>query len=186
MLSPVAIQTSLALMRMAAESQTAKILDNALYLTNMTMSSIAKQFQTLIEPIENDPIVYYANALFVDPRYEINPLFQVIANDLFYSSVYNTAFTDGFVAANIINNWISTTTAAHINDIVSPEYMENVKNTTTMIVANAVSFNGKWAHQFDRSLTTNRTFYTGACVIENGERMELMESTVILNFLLIN
>lgn len=178
MLSPVAIQTSLALMRMAAESETAKIMDKSLYLTNMTLSTIAKQFQALIEPIETDPIVYFANALFVDPKFEINPLFQVIANDLFYSSVYNTDFTDGFVAANKINNWVSTSTAAHINDIVSPEYMENVKNTTTMIVANAVSFNGKWAHQFDRSLTTNKTFYTGACTIENGEQMEMMESTV--------
>lgn len=178
MLSPVAIQTSLALLRMAAISQTETILENHLYFANMSLSSTANQFHALLQPIQNNPMIKMANAIFVDTHYQIHPYYQVIANDLFYSSVLPCGFSDGFLSANTINNWISGETNYQINDIISPEYMEKVRRTATMILANAVYFNGRWAHQFDQSHTMNGSFYTGSCVAANAEPMPMMETKV--------
>lgn len=178
MLSPVAIQTSLALLRMAAGSQTETILQNHLYFANMSLSSTANQFHTLLQAIQNSPIIKMANAIFVDPHYKIHPYYQVIANDLFYSSVLPCDFSDAFQSANTINNWISGETNYNIMDLVSPEYMDKIRRTATMFLANAMYFNGRWAHQFDQSKTTNTTFYTGSCVAENAEAMPMMETKV--------
>jgi serpin B len=65
--------------------------------------------------------------------------------------------TDPEGARRAINDWVSQQTQERIKDLIP---QGGVDAATRLVLANAIYFNGKWAHPFDTSRTRDGIFHT--------------------------
>lgn len=154
-LSPFSAQTILALLLQGAVGQTAIDIAEGLKFTQPP-AVVAQSYQTLLAPLQDNPVLKTANKIYIQQNYTIKAEFQLKASRDFYSSVESVNFAQSQVAANTINSWVEAQTKNLIKNLISPSLLDG---NTRMVLVNAIYFKGTWANPFDKRLTKNSTFY---------------------------
>ncbi|XP_043288026.1 antichymotrypsin-2-like [Venturia canescens] len=98
-----------------------------------------------------------ANKVFV--RQDLLPYerYTTTIKVAFGSSVQAVNFEDPYEANRTINEWFSSQTNNHINNVIKPE---DVDRATDVVFANTVYFRGIWANQFDIRDTSSRFLFS--------------------------
>jgi serine protease inhibitor len=158
MLSPLSASTALTMLLNGCKGDTYDQLKETLkYPENMTLSEINEVYKSLV-----------AQLLVVDPKVKL-----ALANAIFYrlgfsvkAPFLNTMSTDFDAevagldfslpsALSTINNWASDNTNGKV-----PKVLDEISDAAVMFLMNALYFKGDWSYQFDKSLTSDRPFYT--------------------------
>lgn len=158
-MSPLSVQIALSLVYAGANGHTADVLASGLKLGGQSKEAIATAFHGLLTPLQNDPSLKIANSIYVMKGYEIEPAFNEIATNSYYSSVDALNFADNVASAKTINTWVEAKTNDKIKDLISADALDAL---TRLVLVNAIYFKGMWKHQFRKSDTMKEPFYTDA------------------------
>lgn len=184
-ISPLFIQSSLALLLVGADGKTLNLMKESLKLTGMSRTAIANQFQSLIQPYANSSAnasLQLATGVFINHEYSsflgfLNSSFLNVASQQFNALVQPMSFDSKEKAAGIINEWVDSATNNTIEQIIKPAA---INPKTTLLLANAVHFHGLWQHEFALETIQPMEFYTnGYCIRSNAKTIASVFDTVI-------
>ena len=82
--------------------------------------------------------------------------------------ISNVVWTDKETAASDINRWISEKTNNKIREAINSS---DIKDSTSIVIANTVYFKGEWKNKFDKEKTKSGTFFASA---ENQYKIAFM------------
>jgi len=158
MLSPLSAGAALTMLLNGCNGDTYDQLKGTLkYPGNITMSEINEVYKSLVaQLLVVDPKVKLAlaNAIFYRLGFSVKAPFLNIMSTDFDAEVAGLDF-DLPSALTAINRWASDNTNGKI-----PEVLNNISPDAVMFLMNALYFKGDWSYQFDKSLTSDRPFYT--------------------------
>lgn len=173
-MSPLAILSLLALMSTGSEGQTIRTFNTVMHL-GLSNKQLTTEFHDILTPLQNNPDLILASSIYVRNGYTPNKRFKTRAKQ-FYTEVYLNYFDDP--GTTDINNWIKKATDNRIGSLVTSSQFTVY---TTIVLVNAVYFNGGWVHPFKPSKTVSNTFYTGKCDSSNAKKVDMMNQVVIGN-----
>ena len=127
-----------------------------LELTGMTPQEINAANQGLQNSWQKvDPTVQVliANSLWAQQGFSLKPEFLQTNQEYYQANVTELDFINP-QALSIINNWVSQKTQGKIDKIV-----DKISPNEVLFLINAIYFKANWETPFDRSQTTNKTFY---------------------------
>jgi len=158
MLSPLSASTALTMLLNGCGGDTYDQLKGTLkYPEDMSISEVNEVYNSLVNQLlKVDPKVKLAlaNAIFYRESFSVKtPFLNTMSSDF-------GALTEGLdftlpSALTAINKWASDNTNGKI-----PKVLDEISPDAVMFLMNALYFKGDWSYQFDKSLTSNRPFYT--------------------------
>ncbi|XP_061394161.1 antitrypsin-like [Musca vetustissima] len=152
--SPLAVETCLAMIRMGAEGETAQNLDQVLNNTSKDFSFIIDTYHNELKKYTSSNVLKLANKMYVINKHPINKDFEAILSSQFFTNVENIDFKKTKETAETINHWVDSKTGNAIADLE-----ENLKPTTDLLLVSTVNFNGKWKTEFNEKWTKPDKFY---------------------------
>lgn len=158
MLSPLSASAALTMLLNGCEGDTYDQLKATLkYPESMTISEINEVYKSLVaQLLVVDPKVKLAlaNAIFYRNGFTVkNPFLATMDTD-FDAEIAGLDFSLPS-ALTTINKWASDNTNGKI-----PKVLNEISGDAVMFIMNALYFKGDWSYQFDKSLTSDRPFYT--------------------------
>ncbi|XP_058451681.1 serine protease inhibitor 28Dc-like isoform X2 [Malaya genurostris] len=100
--------------------------------------------------------IHIANGIFVDDSYNLNPLYDMTAKELYQSEVEKLDFVGRpDEATKRINAWVNESTHGKIPEIFSA----SVGSNTVMVIASALYFKALWKDMFIEGGTRSREFF---------------------------
>ncbi len=158
MLSPLSASAALTMLLNGCEGDTYDQLKATLkYPESMTISEINEVYKSLVaQLLVVDPKVKLAlaNAIFYRQGFTVkNPFLSTMETD-FNAEIAGLDFSLPS-ALTTINKWASDNTNGKI-----PKVLDVISSDAVMFIMNALYFKGDWSYQFDKSLTSDRPFYT--------------------------
>lgn len=175
-ISPLFVQSALALLLMGSDGLTLKIMKKRLGFNREQRIGIAKHFHSILQSYDNSSILKFATALYVDEEYPLNSLFQSFASDQFYSTVQSVNFEHRQHSVAVINKWVTNATDGKIKQIIKPKAIDAA---TDLLLLNAVYFHGLWQHEFATGWLSAMEFYTnGNCIRDNAKTIASVFDTV--------
>jgi serpin B len=156
-ISPTSVALALSMTYNGVSGETQQEMTKVLELTGMTPQEINAANQTLQNSLQkNDPNVQVsiANSLWAKQGFSLKPEFQQTNQEYYQANLSELDFTIPQEALSIINNWVSQKTQGKIDQIV-----EGISPDQVLFLINAIYFKGNWQTPFDKSKTTNKTFY---------------------------
>jgi serpin B len=102
---------------------------------------------------QSNVILNLANSIWFKQGVQLKQEFVAGCTNYFQAKTGALDFTSP-QSAKIINNWAAANTHGRIKDIVQWP----MNPLTRVILANAIYFKGRWAHEFDKSATKDRAF----------------------------
>ncbi|XP_053966751.1 serine protease inhibitor 42Dd-like isoform X1 [Anastrepha ludens] len=173
--SPVSIETCLALAYLGAEGQTAEELAAILQLPRGDKESIAPKFAKLFERIKSGSrgtaIFRLANRIYLDQRFQLSSNFNEIAESQLHSKAENVYFAEADISAEKINSWVEEQTENRIQHLVSANSLD--VNTAVLLV-NALYLKAKWVNQFENDSTSRQDFFVG---VAQKVKVEMMKQS---------
>lgn len=160
----------------SAEKHTYTVLQNGLYLGIASKDTVANEFQTILQPAQNNSQLTMANGIYIQQGHNLRPTFCQMARQQFYANVSNINFKQQKAAASVLNNWVSQETHGKITDVFSSKSMKG----DIMVLVNAIYFEGNWQVPFDKRRTYKQTFNYGECDRTNAtqENIKMMHNEV--------
>jgi serpin B len=155
LISPIGIESSLALVLNGAAGDTQKAMLRALELQDLSLTDIDKAHDRLRISLENpDPKVELtiANSIWAQKGTIFKPDFTRHGLEFFHAEITGVDFAAPS-ALRIINHWLRSRTKERIQQIV-----DKVDPETVLLLLNAVYFKGKWTVPFDKKLTKEGDF----------------------------
>ena len=156
-ISPTSVALALSMTYNGVSGETKQEMTKVLELTGMTPQEINAANQNLQNSLQkNDPNVQVsiANSLWAKQGFSLKPEFLQINQQYYQANITELDFTIPQEALSIINNWVSQKTQGKIDKIV-----DKITPDEVLFLINAIYFKGNWETPFDRSQTTNKTFY---------------------------
>ncbi len=156
MLSPVSVSLALAMTYNGAEGDTKTGMEETLNLSGLSTREINESYQSLMEALLSvDPKVTMeiANSIWYRQGFSIEQDF-IDVNREYYDARVEALDFDSPDAVKTINNWVGDQTQGKI-----PKIIDSIDPLTMMYLINAIYFNGKWSHQFDKDKTSQQPFY---------------------------
>lgn len=175
--SPYSIGTALQLAGNGAKDNTRKQILSALHIDD-TNNFLANALH-LNEKLANTDVVTFtiANSLWAEQSYGIVESYINESEKYFKSEVRKVDFKGNPDNERLaINSWVSDKTKNKINDLLAPR---TITRDTRVVLANAVYFLGKWAHQFNPEATHPSNFYINP---EEKVQAQFMAQTRSFNF----
>ena len=169
-LSPISVSAALGMTLAGAEGQTETEMATALEL-QLEESAWHQSFGALITDLGTDRgdcgyDLALANRLFGQAGYPwLDAFLQVAEQDYGAPLVEVDYVADAEAAREQINTWVEEQTQGLIEDLLKPGV---IKDTTRLVLANAIYYRGLWHAQFDPDDTYAGTWET------TGEAIELM------------
>ncbi|MHC1754855.1 MAG: serpin family protein [Methanosarcina sp.] len=157
--SPHSISAAMAICYEGAEGTTKEQISNVFYFpANRTVLKVRmERMNDKINSVNSDYELQTANALWVQDGYPVKEAYIHNVKKYYDGGVTNLDFVGKpDTSRNTINEWVEARTNDKIKDLV-PEGL--IKTDTRIIITNAIYFNGKWEHEFDKEMTTKKTFY---------------------------
>lgn len=155
-ISPFSIQTCLTMLRMGADGETAKLLDQALGFTGLTPETVAENYQTMLAKYEDCDIVKMANKIYVREGYALQDNYRNLLNTKFYSIPEEIDFAQANTAAETMNSWVESKTNHTIRGIIEAD---NLGSDTRLVLVSAINFDGKWENPFLEEDTKEADFF---------------------------
>jgi serpin B len=155
-ISPASIAIALDMLYNGAAGSTQQAMARALELEGLTLSEINSSnafLKALLEKSEPQVQLAIANSLWGNENFSFKPQFVETAREFYQAQVKNLNFQQP-AAPEIINRWVYENTRGKINKIV-----EQLKPEEVLFLINAIYFQGKWTHEFDKKQTSPYPFY---------------------------
>lgn len=155
-ISPLSIFLALGMTYNGAANATKDSLASVLGIENLSEDEFNKTISSLINALlRSDPklIMKIANSIWIREEFFVENEYKNVNQKYFNASIRNMNFSDGN-AAQIINQWVSSNTKGYIDKII-----ESIPSHMVMYLINAVYFEGKWKHSFDKDKTYDGVFY---------------------------
>lgn len=140
--SPYSAATAFHMLENGADPGTDQRLLAALCLRDMSVGELNGHAQSLRRSLERGDEVEVANAIWTSPRHTPTPRMDTIVRDQFDGEVGRFEFYE----PGPLNDWISSRTKGRIPAMLEPE---NLNSDMVMLLANAITFDGKWVDRFE-------------------------------------
>ncbi|KAL5698793.1 hypothetical protein ACHQM5_029784 [Ranunculus cassubicifolius] len=157
--SPCCIQLTLSLLANGAKGSTSKELLELLEAKNLTQvnSIVPKMIQNLTGSSRGEPRIAYVSGLWVDKSLTLNPTFKIDAKNIFKTEAKNNGFQENINEKLAMDGGGKGSTVLVNNVIPGDSFCLPIP--TSIVLANALYFSGKWSKRFDKSLTIDSEFY---------------------------
>ena len=154
--SPLSVSLALAMTYNGASGETKTEMENAMRVSGITPAQINHSHQSLVTALKSsDPEVALeiANAIYYQKGFAIESNFVNINHEYYDAEVNSLNFGVPEEALKIVNGWVAEKTHDKI-----PVILEQIDGGVTMILLNAVYFNGIWKSKFNEKETHNLQF----------------------------
>ncbi|XP_055916259.1 serine protease inhibitor 42Dd-like [Eupeodes corollae] len=155
-ISPISVQTALAITYIGAKGETATELQSGLRLLVSDVEQVGRHFANILLRNNGEAKLSIANRIFTNDQYKIVPFFKEIATKYFDSDAEQLDFSQSSKAINIINKWVEEKTNKKITNVVQDG---SVDCDTKAIIVNAIYFKGKWKTPFSKDMTRKSNFW---------------------------
>ena len=174
--SPFSISSALAMVYEGAKGQTAQEIGNVFHFPT-DIAQTRSGYQSAFASINSGSDLYtfrVANALWAQKNYKLLSTYTSAIKTYYGGNITDVDFVNAPSAAvSTINQWVNTQTAGKIPTILS---VNDVNETTKLVLTNAIYFKGSWSVPFEKAATQNKDFTTGS----NGDiQVPIMEQTEI-------
>ncbi|HNT94139.1 MAG TPA: serpin family protein [Bacteroidales bacterium] len=156
MISPFSITSALSMTLNGAAGETFDAVKASLRYDAMSLDEVNDTYRKLVSemvPVDERVVMEIANSVWVENQFPVKDEFIEALKKWYLAEARNFSVSDPG-SVNIINGWIEEKTHDRIQKMIS-----RLDPDLAMLLINAVYFNGKWKHQFDPELTTDRPFY---------------------------
>ncbi|NGX37508.1 MAG: hypothetical protein K1000chlam2_00664 [Chlamydiae bacterium] len=156
--SPYSLFSNIALLYYGAQGDTAKQIKDVLHLSTAKESFLQafhKHLTGLTHKTRQGYQLYIANGLFPHKGTHFLKAFEEIATKTFDAKLQSVDYAVPDSALETINNWVSQKTQGYITQLVEEN---DIDQSTRLILANAVYFQGDWVHPFDPKNTSSGNF----------------------------
>lgn len=152
--SPLSLNTILALTQNGAEGSTKEEMLRALELTGLKDSEINEGYRDIIAHFNSVTKVEtkVGNSIWAAEGMKVRQEFVDIGRSFYEAEVKEVDFTKK-KTVNVINDWVSKQTAGKIEKII-----DSFEQDTAMALINTVYFKGKWRSTFDEQATEKQKF----------------------------
>lgn len=156
--SPLSLYSALGLLSNAASGKTLEELNSVLGLSNDELNRTMYEYMKGCKSWEGVEILKFGNSVWLngDMGFEINESYRDIVTSYYDSDVYTESFTDNKNTIDKMNGWVEEHTDGSIKDLFDES---TVNPATTFVLANALSFDDKWLHEFDPNENTDEVFH---------------------------
>ncbi|HZL77686.1 MAG TPA: serpin family protein [Candidatus Limnocylindrales bacterium] len=152
--SPYSVSTVLQMVGDGAAGVTKQEMESVLHVNGLAARDTAcMRLDQSITSGQSNVILNLANAIWFKQGVELKPEFVAGCTNYFQAKTGALDFASP-QSAKIINDWAEANTHGRIKDIVQWP----MNPLTRVILANAIYFKGRWAHEFDKSVTMDRAF----------------------------
>jgi serpin B len=175
LLSGYSARELLILAALGANGETETELHKAAQLSGDRMAA-AKESLALRTDIEgrkpSENVLEVASSLWVDKTLPVKPEYVSLADRFMYATARSIDFRNKPAAVKQINDWAAESTHGHIPEVVSES---DITPPTSLMLANAVYFQGKWETPFEPAKTAKADFE-----LSDGNRIQVdrMRGTV--------
>ncbi|KAH8391229.1 hypothetical protein KR215_009233 [Drosophila sulfurigaster] len=175
-ISPAAIQTSMALAFYGAKGQTAIELKEGMRLGIGDGDQVAQRFGSYQQSLTRDNNLRLANNIYINENLEFKGAFRDVAQRQFDSNIDKLDFHPPYNkrTAEGINRAIATKTNDQIKDILKPELLND---RTEGVIVNGVTYSAPWQKAFKLDKTERRSFRTG-----NGQSVQVETMWTLQHF----
>lgn len=178
LLSPASIKVSLAMLLEGAGGNSAKQVKEALRLPD-DEKVVRQYFNNFLNSLQvNNPpnVVEAGNRIFLSKNFTPQPRYQNILKQYYNAEIQVVDFPMPVYAAQSINRWVNMVTHGQIPTLIDPG---SISSQTSLMLASAIYFKGKWQHAFDLDKTAQKCFYVDGnqCFSAN-----FMENVNIYNY----
>jgi serine protease inhibitor len=173
MISPFSITSALSMTLNGAAGETLEAMKKALRLDGKTLEQVNETYLKLMTemvPVDERVELDIANSVWVEKKFEVKQDFMTEVQDWYKAEARSIDITDPD-AVNIVNSWIAEKTHDKITNML--DYLDPA---LSMLLINAVYFNGKWRYQFDKADTKEEPFYVTPTTTETVPMMHLEEN----------
>jgi serine protease inhibitor len=168
MISPFSITSALSMTLNGAAGETLEAMKKALRLDGKTLEQINETYLKLMTdmvPVDERVELDIANSVWVEKKFEVKQDFMTEVQDWYKAEARSVNVSDPD-AVNIVNSWIAEKTHDKITNML--DYLDPA---LSMLLINAVYFNGKWRYQFDKADTKEEPFYVTPTTTETVPMM---------------
>jgi len=157
-ISPIAVELIMAMVRLGAKKFAAEEIQEALHLPKTDQELKSSIDETLKSLKLADLNVVFANKIYVQEKLVVKDHFKHIARNLFRSDIEKISFEDNEKAAEEINTWVKLQTE-EIEDLVDPSV---INANTISVLINALYFQALWAKTFKKESSKVGDFHDKA------------------------
>jgi len=177
--SPLSISTALAIVYPGAVGETKSEMVTTLHFS-MEDAELLDTFNALDASLnkENDNYIFKGiNALWPDETLEFKSTYLDAIMQNFGAVLYPLDFINNPEQSRLtINEWVEEQTNDKIVELLKEG---DIKDTTRLVLTNAVYFNGKWQYEFDEEDTKIEPFY----LLNNSSiNIQMMNQTTHINY----
>ncbi|XP_055918334.1 uncharacterized protein LOC129950417 [Eupeodes corollae] len=155
--SPISIQTALAMTYLGAAGKTAEELQTALRLPSTDKDQVGEYFSQVLNKKSGEASLNIANKIFINSEFSLNPEFNGRSEKYFKTGVESLDFKKSpSESVETINTWVENETNKKITNLMKPG---SIDQDTISVIVNAIYFNGKWKEPFSQDLTHKSPFW---------------------------
>lgn len=154
-ISPLSISYALSMTVNGAENETRDAMLNALRVNNLTPADLNQSYKDLtaaLLAVDKRVLINIANSVWTENNFVVKKPFTDILTNYYTADARSFDINDA-TAPDKINKWIEDHTNGLIKNMV-----DRLNDNTVMLLVNAIYFKGKWKLQFDKSVTSSRSF----------------------------
>jgi len=156
MISPFSITSALSMTLNGAAGETYEAIRKTLRLEDKTLQEINETYLKLMTemiPVDKRVIMEIANSVWVEKKFSVKEPFISALQEYYLAEAREIDISDPD-AVDIVNDWIAEKTHDKIT-----EMLDDLDPALTMLLVNAIYFNGKWRYQFEEDDTSDEPFY---------------------------
>uniref|UniRef100_A0A1I8PS05 Serpin domain-containing protein n=1 Tax=Stomoxys calcitrans TaxID=35570 RepID=A0A1I8PS05_STOCA len=158
--SPAAVQISMALAFYGAKGKTATEMQTGLRLGSADPEMVVRRFGDFQQTFARDNNVRLANNIYINENLEFKQKFKDVAQRNFDSNIEKADFHPPYNkrTAERINKAMETKTAGKVTNILDHNLLQDL---TEGVIVNGISFSAPWQKAFRTDKTSRRSFSTG-------------------------
>ncbi|KAK8939957.1 hypothetical protein KSP40_PGU016695 [Platanthera guangdongensis] len=156
--SPLSLVAALSLTASGAKGETLRELLSFLGSPSLDhLHSASVHLAQAVRASNRELILSFVNGAWVDRSMPVNPSFVAVAASVYGAAIQPADFIrQALLEENKINNGIEEKTNGIIKNLIP---VGTIKDSTRLILANALYFKGKWQDKFHKFLTRIEKFY---------------------------
>lgn len=174
-ISPLSVSMALAMTYNGAAGDTKIAMETALRRTGFTVEEINSYFKKMSDALTSiDPTTQLkiANSIWTLKDFPVLQSFYNTNKSYYNAEIQSLDFSQSS-SKDIINNWCSQNTDGKI-----PSIINQIPDNVIMYLINALYFKGIWKYQFQKSATTDNTFYAP----EGNKTIQFMNQKATFNY----